>query len=151
MRAYRWGLLVVVAFGFASAGIASAVTPEDAIVQRQAGMKKNGDYLFPLGKKLSSVSDVAEFAPGARDVAAFAKEIPSLFPPGSETGHKTRAKAEIWSDTAQFKQDADNLSTQMDKLAQLAAANDKPGFVAQFKVAADACNTCHNKFRAPAP
>ncbi|MBV9538163.1 MAG: cytochrome c [Acidisphaera sp.] len=113
-------------------------------------MKRMGDYFFPLGKKLASATDVSEYAGGAQDAANFAKDIPSLFPPGSDTGRKNRAKPDIWANQAEFKQAAENLSVQATKLAQLATANDKAGFTAQYKVTGDACGSCHTKFRAPA-
>jgi cytochrome c556 len=145
-------LAVLAGTGAAWVGTAGAVTPatpDKAIQQRQAGMKKMGDFFFPLGKKLGSVTDVTEYAAPARESAAFAKDVPSLFPPGSETGRKTRAKPEIWSDNATFRRDAEDLSVQADKLAQFAAANDKAGFVAQYKTMAQGCDTCHDRFRAP--
>jgi cytochrome c556 len=136
-------------FALAAGSVARAVTPDDAIVQRQADMKRNGDFYFPLGKKLADVVDVTQYVASARDLAAVAKELPTLFPPGSEDGHQTRASPKIWTDKATFDKDAADFGVQADKLAQLASANDKAGFVAQYKVVGDACDTCHNTFRTP--
>jgi cytochrome c556 len=148
MKLHRFAFIGI-GLVLAAGGVARAVTPDDAIVQRQADMKRNGEFFFPLGKKLADVTDVTQYAAGAKELAAVAKEFPTLFPAGSEDGHKTRASPKIWTDKATFDKDAADFGVQADKLAQLASANDKPGFVAQYKIVGDSCDTCHNTFRTP--
>ena len=74
--------------------------------------------------------------------------IPSLFPAGSEKGDDTKALPEIWSNRAEFEKDAANLTTQAEKLVQLAEADDKAGFATQFQATGQACGACHRQFRA---
>jgi cytochrome c556 len=93
--------------------------------------------------------EVKSFAGAGSAMAAWAKQIPSLFPPGSDKGSRpTKAKPEIWTDWATFEKDAAALDTASTKLVELAKANDTAGFTAQLKVVGAACGACHKQFRA---
>ena len=50
--------------------------------------------------------DVKPFEGAAGGIVSWAKQIPLVFPKGSETGHDTKAMPEIWSDGAGFVKDA---------------------------------------------
>jgi cytochrome c556 len=126
---------------------AVAATPDEIIADRQAGYKHIGELFKAMKEAIDSGGDVTAFAPKATEIGDWGRKIPTLFPPGTETGHKTHARPEIWSDRAGFDKDAANLSTQADKLSQVAATGDKAAFAAQWKATAQACGTCHHSYR----
>ena len=127
-------------------GIAQAQTPakpDDVIAERQAGFKHIGDVFGAMKKGIDAGQDPTQFAAGAKDIADWGRKIPTLFPPGTETGHNTHAQPTVWSDRAGFEAAAANLATQGDKLAAVASTGDKAAFTAQWQATGNACGTCH--------
>ena len=83
----------------------------------------------------------------AKAIARWIRQFPTLFPKGSEQGHNTRARPEIWANFADFQQRANDLADAADKLAQLANAGDADGVVEQTSVVVAACAACHRTYR----
>ena len=85
----------------------------------------------------------------AAAIASFAPQVPSLFPPGTgpETGNRTRAKAEIWSDAQTFRQRAEAFRVQAARFNQAAQSGDLAAIRAAQPGLADACKNCHERFR----
>jgi cytochrome c556 len=122
-------------------------TPQDLIVVRQAGYDLQQGVANSMKAAVASGADVKQFADAAKAIAAWGGAMPFLFPPGSETGHGTKAKPEIWTDRAGFLADSAKLTEAADKLAALADADDKAGFAAQFQTMAGTCGACHKAYR----
>lgn len=95
--------------------------------------------------------DQAVLLSNANKIKASSTALPSWFPKGSgpESGVKTDAKAEVWSDAAGFAAAANRLQVEASKFQQLAAAGDLPGMKAQSRVLGGACKNCHDKYRVP--
>lgn len=131
-------------------GMAQAQTPAtDVIVTRQAGLDLMSSLVGSVNLAVKANVEVKSFAGTGSAIAAWAKQMPSLFPPGSDKGSKpTKAKAEIWTNWAAFEKDAATLADAGTKLAELAKANDTAGFTAQLKEVGAACGACHKAFRA---
>jgi cytochrome c556 len=146
----RTGLILA---GVLTLGVVSAVqaqtAPVDVIATRQAGYDLMASALGAVNLGVKANVEVKSFAGAGSAMAAWAKQIPSLFPPGSDKGSRpTKAKPEIWTDWATFEKDAAALDTASTKLVELAKANDTAGFTAQLKVVGAACGACHKQFRA---
>ena len=77
--------------------------------------------------------------------SALSKLPGAAFPVGSETGLNTRAKPEIWKDTAKFQAAYDKMVTETAKLP--AAAGDAGTLKTAFGAAAATCKGCHDDFR----
>ena len=92
--------------------------------------------------------DVKPLTRGARMLARWARAMPVMFPAGSD-GDRTGASAAVWSDRPGFEAAAGRYAEAATKLAQLADANDKAGFAAQYKVVGQACDACHKVYRLP--
>lgn len=117
------------------------------------------DNFKKIGMAFKTINDgLKADAPDSKAIAAQAKiisdlsgKIPSWFPKGSgpESGVKTRAKAEIWSDWATFQASAKSLQTESAKLQTIALKGDVEAIKAQTKATGKACGTCHDKFRGP--
>ncbi len=125
-----------------------AAKPDDIIAGRQAGYDVVSGMFAAMKATVESGGSVKPLAEGAKGIAAWGAAIPGMFPVGTETGHNTKAKAEIWSDRATFEKDAANLHDAAVKLAALADADDKAGFAEQWKATGGTCGACHRAFRA---
>lgn len=122
-------------------------TPEQIIAIRQADMDLQAGIMAALKSAVDGNLDVKPLAQAGKGLAASAAVIPVRFPQGTQQGHGTKAKPNIWTDWTGFQQAAANLQTQAQRLTQLADANDKAGFANQFKAVGEACGACHRQFR----
>lgn len=141
--------------GLASAAVADApgiaLSPDAIIAARQAGFSLMGGDFGAMKGAISAKADVKPFAETAKAIGLWARSIPDLFPAGTDKGHDTQAKPDIWSDNAGFKKDAQALADAAGKLAQAADSGDKVAFATQFKDTAKACGTCHHTYRVKRP
>lgn len=137
--------LVVLALGLT--GAAQAAGP-DPIETRQAGQDLMAADFGGIRAVITLKGDVKTLEKPADALARWMKQFPSQFPPGSDTGHNTKALPAVWSDSAGFQKVADEFVEAADKLSSLAKAGDTDGVAAQVKVVGDACGTCHKTYRA---
>ncbi|HVC62194.1 MAG TPA: cytochrome c [Acetobacteraceae bacterium] len=129
------------------AGAAQAEAP-NPIVTRQAGQELVLGDFTGIRAVVAMKGDVTKLQQPAKALARWMRQFPSQFPPGSDTGHDTKALPAIWSDQAGFHKAADKLIGAADKLAQLAKAGDAGGVASQVKVVGEACLACHKTYRA---
>ena len=139
--------VMAAALALGGAAAALATTPEQIISERRAGYKHMGQNFKAMKDAIDAGAAVQPLAPKAAEIVAWAQRIPTLFPPGTETGGGTHAKPAIWTDRAGFDKDAAALQTQAGKLQQAAQSGDKAAFAAQWKATAHACGTCHQTYR----
>lgn len=135
----------VVAIALGGMARAQAIDP---ILVRQGGFDLMGAVAANMKRGVDSGAEVKPFADDAAALANWGTIIPTLFPPGSETGHDTKAKPDIWSDRAGFDKAAADFSAAAKKLADAAKSNDKAAFADAFKATGGACGACHKTFRA---
>jgi cytochrome c556 len=127
--------------------------PEDAIKYRQGALTLLGAHFSRIGAMAQGKVpfDAKVAADNAAIVSVVAKLPWAGFGEGTDKGLPTRAKPEIWSNSAKFKELAERLQT---KVAELDAAA-KSGNFDQVKAAAGgvggACKACHDDFRAEKP
>lgn len=95
--------------------------------------------------------DQALLSANATKLKASSTALPSWFPKGSgpESGVKTDAKAEVWSDAAGFAAAANRFQLEASKFQELAAAGDVAGMKAQSRAVGGTCKGCHDKYRVP--
>src|SRR5690348_11674078 len=101
-----------------------------------------------MKRAVAAKEEVKPYADSAAAISKWAKQFPTLFPPGSDKGHDTKALPAIWSDREGFEKAAANLSEAAAKLAAVAKANDKAAFPDQFDAMTKACAACHRTYRA---
>ena len=130
------------------AGVAIARADIDVILVRQAGMSLQGAALNAVKLAVAANVDVKNFANAGTAMSLWAKQIPSVFPAGTDKGDDTKALPTIWSDSAGYAKAAAALGTAADKLTAAAKANDKDAFAAAFKEVGEACGGCHKTYRA---
>jgi cytochrome c556 len=128
-------------------GVAIASAEIDVIAVRKAGMDLQASTLGAVDLAVKAGVAVKSFAGAGSAFGAWAKQIPTLFPPGSDKGD-TKALPEIWSDNASFAKAAATLGTAAGKLVAAAKADDKEAFAVAFKEVGGACGACHKTFTA---
>jgi cytochrome c556 len=150
-RPIRFALALFV--GLAAGGAAlAAVDAAKVEHDRHENFHKIGAAFKVVNDQLKADKpDAGAIGAQARVIHGLAPQIPSWFPAGSgpESGVKTRAKAEIWTDKAGFAAAAKGLETESAKLETIARAGDMDAIKAQVKATGEACGTCHKKFRGP--
>jgi len=144
--------------GFAAAALAAvfataaiAQTPEELVNQRQAGMKELGAASKALNTMAKSGEiNATEAVKAANTAAQHAKAMPNWFAKGTgaDAGFKTKARAEIWSDTDAFSKAAQQLDAAASQISTAAQAGDKAGFTAGVDQFNGSCQSCHKAFRA---
>ena len=129
---------------------AKAPAAPDIVSARQAAFGLSSVVFGGMRPVMDAGGDVKPLTRGARMMARWARSMPVLFPAGSNVG-KTGATAAVWSDRPGFEAAAARYAEAAAKLTDLAAANDKAGFAAQYKVVGEACDACHKVYRLPEP
>lgn len=137
-------LIAVVPF---ISGPTAAATPEEIIAARQANQKRVGDLTGDIKKAMEAGASAESQADAVKEIDQRAHLIKGYFPDGTETGGKTKARPEIWTNRAGFDKAADAYVAAFDKLSVLAQAGDTPAFKAQFAEAGATCGACHRDFR----
>jgi cytochrome c556 len=128
---------------------ADAPSSSDNIVAgRKAAFALSSVVFGGMRPAIEAGGDVKPLTRGARVMNRWAKALPGLFPPGSTNATSGAAPA-VWSDWPGFTKAAANYAEATAKLADLASANDKAGFAAQYKVVGAACDDCHKTYRLP--
>jgi len=122
--------------------------PADTLIAaRQAGYDLQAGVAASMKTVIEAEGDVKGLVDGAKGLSSWGHVIPALFPDGTQSGHNTKARPEVWSDRAGFQKAAQTFWMEADKLAILADANDKAGFAAQYTVTTQACGACHRAYR----
>lgn len=146
-------LVMAAAAMMAVMGVARAAGPvsvpsDELIAGRQAGFDLMQGVVAGMKAAIEAGQPVKPLVPGAKGLVAWSKVIPTEFPAGTESGHETKAKPEIWSDAAGFAKAAAGLQEAATKLVTLAEADDKAGFAEQFEAMGKTCGGCHRAYRA---
>ena len=149
MRDGRMRLTAALTGGLVLAGTiaALAATPSQIIAERRAGYKHMGENFKAMKAAIDAGAPVQPLAPKAAEIVAWAKRIPTMFPPGTETGGGTHAKPAVWTERPGFEKDAATLQQEAGRLEQAAQSGDQAAFAAQWKATAHACGACHETYR----
>lgn len=144
-------LLTLIAAGCAALSVpasAQFAKAEDAIKYRKASFTVMGAHFGRLGAMAQGrVPFDAQTAAANADVVANMAKLPwAAFGEGTDQGD-TKAKSEIWSQGAKFKDVADKLQTESVKLAAAARTGKEDAFKAAFTATAGTCKSCHDDFR----
>ena len=127
----------------------AATTSTEAIKQRQKQMEGVRDEMMILGgiaKKAQPFDAEVVHASGAK-IADHQAQTAELFPEGSDTGDvQTWAKAEIWTDRAQFDE---ILASSRQAAADLQSVTQAEDFPPALGKLGNGCKTCHDMYRLP--
>ncbi|MFO1456080.1 MAG: cytochrome c [Steroidobacteraceae bacterium] len=131
-----------------------AVDPEieEKVRVRKQNFSEIGTLFKNLGdtvKKGQPLQGNPAVQSSVQQLASYAKDEKFWFDEGTgpESGADTDAKAEIWTNRADFDQKVEALIAETDKLQQVYAAGGDPAFAEQLKAVGVACQNCHKKYR----
>ena len=122
--------------------------PEDAIKYRKASFTVMSAHFGRLGAMANGrvPYDAKAAADNADTVSALAKLPWAAFGEGTDKGD-TRAKPEIWKESAKFKEASDKMQAEIVKLNVAAKAGNLDALKAAFGPAGASCKACHDNFR----
>lgn len=139
-------VLVSLCAAFSLPSHAQFAKPEDAIKYRQSAMFIMMQHVGRLGAMAQGrVPYDAAAATANAEVVAQVSRLPwAGFAVGAEGG---KAKPEIWTEQAKFKELSERLMAATDKLAVAAKAGNPDALKAAMGPLGDACKSCHDNFR----
>lgn len=123
------------------------LSPEQTVRARQAAYGLSAATFGEMKQIVDAGGEVRPLVFGSRMLARWARTLPSLFPEGTNVA-PTRAKAEVWTDRAEFERRANDYAEAATRLAEIAQGGDRQAFAAQWTVVRDSCSACHDRFRA---
>lgn len=122
--------------------------PEDAVKYRKASFTVMAAHFGRLGAMANGRAPYdAKVAAENADVVMTLSKLPwAAFGEGTDKGD-TRAKPEIWKESAKYKEAADKMQAEIGKLNVAAKAGNIDALKAAFGPAAASCKACHDNFR----
>ena len=122
---------------------------EDAIKYRQSALFVMGQHFGRINAMASGRApfDAKVAADNADVVASMAKLPWAAFGPGTDKGGDTKAKPEIWTEQAKFKDANEKLVAETAKLAAAAKTGNLDAVKTAVTATAGTCKACHDAFR----
>ena len=145
----QWALVAcVVAASFGTAAQAQFAKPEDAIKYRKASLTLTAAHFGRIGAMAQGkVPFDAKVAADNAELVATLSRLPwAAFVEGSDVGD-TKAKPEIWKQSAKFKEAADKFQQEAQKLLVAAKSGKEADVKTAFTATAGTCKSCHDDFR----
>ena len=140
--------LIATVLAFTTPASAQFAKPDDAVKYR-----KNALFVMQqnFGRVAAMASGKAPFdakvAAESAAVADYMGKLPwAAFGEGTDKGD-TRAKAEIWKESAKFKEYADKMQAEMSKLAAAAKTGNLDSIKTAVNATGGTCKTCHDAYR----
>ena len=148
MKALAALTLAVAALTLSAPASAQFAKPEDAIKYRKASFTVMAAHFGRVAAMATGKApyDAAAAAANMQVVETMSKLPWAAFGAGTDKG-ETRAKPEIWSDAAKYKEAADKMQADIVKLNTAAKAGNIDALKAAFGPAAASCKACHDNFR----
>ncbi len=148
MKSIASFVLAAAAITLSAPASAQFAKPEDAIKYRKASFTVMAAH---FGRVAAMANGRVPFdAKVAADNAAIAESMSKLpwagFGEGTDKGD-TKAKPEIWSDSAKFKESGDKMQAEMVKLAAAARSGNLDSIKAAVGATGGSCKACHDAFR----
>lgn len=133
---------------------ASTATPEilAAIEARKVNYKEIGGAFKTITDEIKTgAPDLNTIGPMAQEIRTRALDQLKYFPAGSgmESGEKTRGKAEIWGNFADFTASHEKFVSAAERLAAAVQSGDLTGLSHLHSNLGATCKACHDRFREP--
>lgn len=144
-------LAAIVAVGALASGAAQAqfAKPEDAVKYRQSAFALMGAHMGRINAQLKTDKpDMQSIQSSAALIETLSKLPYEAFVPGSESIGNTKAKPEVFKDTAKIKELAEKMQGEVTKLASTSRGGDAKAIQAQFGAVGQSCKACHDDYRA---
>ena len=141
-------LMAISASAISFTASAQFAKPEDAIKYRKAALSVTAAHFGRMGAMAQGkvAFDAKSALENAEVVANMAKLPWAAFGEGTDAG-ETKAKPEVWKQSAKFKEAADKYQAETVKLLAAAKTGKEDAFKAAFTATAGTCKSCHDDFR----
>jgi cytochrome c556 len=122
--------------------------PEDAVKYRQSALFVMAQHFSRIGAMVNGrIPYDAKAAADNADIVADMAKLPwAGFGAGTDKISQ-KAKPEIWTEQAKFKEHSDKLVAETAKLAAAAKTNNLDNLKAAFGPTANTCKGCHDAYR----
>ena len=132
----------------AAPAIAQFAKPEDAIKYRKATMTVMGSHVGRIAAVVRGDRpfNAAEVQANATVIETLSRHPFDAFGPGTDKGD-TRAKPEVWQNSAKFKADAEAMQKAVANLASASRSGSLDPVKAAFGDVGKSCKACHDDFR----
>lgn len=143
-------LATAAAIAATSLSVSAQTAQERAIKYRQGVMSAQGWHAGNMAAQLRGTKpyNKDDFARSATFLSQLTQMPWDGFGPGTDKGAPTKAKPEIWTDTAKFKAAGDTAIKATAVLAQAAATGNMDMIRAAFSDVGKSCKACHDDFQA---
>jgi len=126
--------------------------PQQLLSKRLALFKQFTKALEPMGLVARDRKDYvkADFMASALELQTLSSQPWAYF---SADGNypPTRAKPEVWSKAAEFKQAQDSYLATVDQLVKVSGSGDLPAIRTSVDAVQKSCKSCHDQFRNDTP
>ena len=141
--------IAAAAFTLATAASAQFAKPEDAVKYRQSSMFVMGQHFGRIGAMANGrVPYDAQAAVANAEVVADMAKLPwAGFHVSTKDVTQTKAKGEIWSEQAKFKEASEKMQAETQKLLAAAKTSSLDTLKTQFGATAQTCKGCHDNYR----
>jgi cytochrome c556 len=145
----RFFVLVVFVLGFSLvAQVLAQTNPNTLVNQRKGAMYLHGKYYGPL---LAMVRERAPYDPATiqrnAEYLAVISQLPwDDFQPTTVGLPNTKAKEDVYKETAKFKAGIDTFQSEIQKLNAAARSGDRAAVGVAVRSVGRACNSCHEGF-----
>jgi cytochrome c556 len=122
---------------------------EDAVKYRQSALFVMGQHFGRLAAMAQGKIpyDAKAAADNAAVVEAMSKLPWAAFGEGTDMAANTKAKPEVWSDNAKFKEAADKMMAEVGKLNAAAKTGKLDDLKGAVTATGGTCKNCHDNFR----
>jgi len=132
-----------------TAGADGLTSVENAIKYRKSVMNALGGHMGSIARIANGEVEYTEHILGhSTAINAIASMTANIFPRGSG-GSNSRAKDEVWQDTAKFDEAVKAFQSAAANLLQAANSGEKDAVGAALSGVGKSCGTCHKTFRKP--
>lgn len=140
--------IAAAAIGLSAPAAAQFAKPEDAVKYRQSALFVMAQHFGRIGAMVNGrvPFDAKAATENAEVVADMAKLPWAGFAAGTDKISQ-KAKAEIWTEQAKFKEHNEKLVAETGKLLAAAKTNNLDNLKTAFGSAAGTCKACHDSFR----
>lgn len=123
--------------------------PEDAVKYRQSALFVMSQHFGRIGAMVNGRApyDAAAAVQNAEIVAEMSKLPWAGFGPGTDKVTPTRAKPEVWTEQAKFREHNEKLVGETAKLLAAAKTNSLDNLKVAFGSTANTCKGCHDNYR----
>ena len=150
MKAFVCIAVAATLVALAAPASAQFAKPEDAIKYRQSALSVIGTHFGRVGAMANGrVPFDAKVAADNADIVAEMAKLPwAGFGPGTDKGGNTRAKPEIWTEQAKFKEYSEKMIAETTKLSAAAKTGNLDTLKTAFGATAATCKACHDAYQA---